>query len=550
MAGTRIHPNQVQRYMSNRDAGCSQATAAAKAGLSERSGRRIDAGEHQPARGRPHDWRTRADPLAAVWESDLVPLLTRQPELQATTLLDYLQEHYPGDYGASNLRTLQRRVRQWKTTHGPGQAVMFELEHRPGEMGLSDFTHFKQTTITIGGQPFPHLLYHYRLAYSGWQYVQVIQGGESFIALSEGLQNALHACGGCPNEHRTDSLSAAYRNLGGRTDRDLTELYQRLCAHYRLTPTRNNRGIAHENGAIEASHGHFKQRLYQTLLLRESVDFDSVADYQQTIEAVVARLNQRCAERFEEERAHLRPLPRYRCADYEVVSAKVTTRSTIQVRRMTYTVPSRLIGQSLTLHLHHDRLLGFLGRQFVVQLPRLYAPPEQPRQRRHCVNYRHVIESLRLKPRAFLHCTWQQDLLPNETYRHLWSRLTQQFDRYSAARLMTEALYLAATQDREQAVAHYLTTELDRESLTLVGLQAHFSVSHPTPLPQLTLHQHDLTDYDQLLNPSSQSTDRHRHPQCSAQDAPAPLHEAAVAGTGTPGPAAGVDPCPVSPGTL
>jgi hypothetical protein len=79
---------------------------------------------------------------------------------------------------------------------------MFPQEHRPGEMGLSDFTQLKQVQITIAGKPFPHLLYHYRLAYSGWQYVQVVQGGESFVALCEGLQNALAQCGGVPQQQQ------------------------------------------------------------------------------------------------------------------------------------------------------------------------------------------------------------------------------------------------------------------------------------------------------------------------------------------------------------
>ncbi|WP_410500342.1 hypothetical protein [Chroococcidiopsis sp. SAG 2025] len=110
-------------------------------------------------------------------------------------MFEYLQQKYPGKYGQSIVRTLQRRVQQWKATSGPAQSVMFELEHQPGVMGLSDFTKLKQVQVTIGGQPFEHLLYHYRLAYSGWQYVQVIQGGESFVALAEGLQNALAASG-------------------------------------------------------------------------------------------------------------------------------------------------------------------------------------------------------------------------------------------------------------------------------------------------------------------------------------------------------------------
>jgi hypothetical protein len=125
---------------------------------------------------------------------------------------------------------------------------MFELRHRPGMEGFSDFTELSGVEITIKGQPFKHILYHYRLGYSGWQYAQIIQGGESFIALSEGLQNALFACGGAPRQHRTDSLSAAYRNLGGGRRKPLTRLYDDLCHHYRFEPTRNNRGIAHENG--------------------------------------------------------------------------------------------------------------------------------------------------------------------------------------------------------------------------------------------------------------------------------------------------------------
>lgn len=175
--------------------------------MSVRTGRRIER-EHQHQARKPHDWRTRTDPLAEVWESELVPLLQQQPKLQAMTLYEYLQQKYPGKYEQS-LRTLQRRVQQWKASSGPPKEVMFEQAHRPGMMGLSDFTKLKQVEITIAGKRFEHLLYHYRLAYSGWQYVQVILGGESFIALCQGLQNALEQSGGCPLEHRSDSLSAA-----------------------------------------------------------------------------------------------------------------------------------------------------------------------------------------------------------------------------------------------------------------------------------------------------------------------------------------------------
>lgn len=196
--------------MQARKTGATQAQASAVARISERSGQRIEAGGHQPERGRKRDWRTRSDPLGGVWERELEPMLRQAPRLQPTTLYEYLHEQYPGQY-AKVLRTLQRRVSEWKLHHGASPEVIFELRHEPGMMGLSDFTELKGVTITISGEPYQHLLYHYRLAYSGWRYAQIIEGGESFIALYEGLQNAFAACGGVPRQHRTDSLSAAYR---------------------------------------------------------------------------------------------------------------------------------------------------------------------------------------------------------------------------------------------------------------------------------------------------------------------------------------------------
>jgi hypothetical protein len=538
VSGQRINRRQVQEYMKARNQGHHQETAAAKAGISVRSGRRIETHDHQ--RGRPHDWRTRADPLGQVWEQELKPLLVRNPELQGVTLLEYLQQTYPGQFGQSVLRTLQRRVQQWRGTSGPPQEVMFPQRHSPGEMGLSDFTHFKQASITIAGEAFEHLLYHYRLAYSGWQYVQVIVGGESFVGLAEGLQNALNACGGAPQEHRSDSLSAAYRNRDGRSAEDLTTAYEQLCRHYQMRPSRNNRGIAHENGSIESAHGHFKTRLHQALLLRGSTEFESVAAYQQFIAIVVASLNQRCHDRFDAERVHLQALPTNRYPDYELLSVKVTTHSTITVRCVTYTVPSRLIGHTLTLQLYHDRLVGLLGSQAVVTLPRLRTPKGQQSRRVRSINYRHVVESLRRKPRAFLSCLWQQDLLPDDNYRQLWQQMCHQFDRDTAARLITESLYIAATQDKEQAVATYLTQQLAQKTLSLSQLQQQFHLSVNPVIPNVSTQQHPLHTYDDLLSPTL------RDPEPAAKISETALYPPTVAGDGTSSSTTGVDACPVS----
>jgi hypothetical protein len=518
--------------MKARDAGGSQQTSAAKAGISTRTARRIDRGDHRPERGRPHDWRTRSDPLSEVWESELVPILQREARTDPISLFEYLQEKYPGQY-EKNLRTLQRRVEQWKAAQGKPQEVMFQIRHQSGEMGLSDFTHLKGVTITIQGTPFHHILYHYRLAYSGWQYVQVIQGGESFVGLSSGLQNALAACGGAPQSHRTDSLSAAYRNTGGRNPK-LTQMYAEVCAHYRLRPTRNNLGVAHENGAIESSHGYFKRRLSQALYRRGSFDFDSVAHYQFWIEQVIAQLNAKQTQKFAIETAHLQPLPRYRFADYEILTARVSCHSTISVRCVLYTVPSRLIGQRLTLHLHHDRIVGFVGTTQVMELPRLHIPGSAKIRRARCVNYRHVIESLRRKPRAFLYCQWQDDLLPNSQWRALWQQMKETWEPDLAARLLVEALYLAASHNQESAVATFLEAQLSQGTLSLARLQQQFQLPLDSALyPPVSSVQHPLASYDQLLQPTPDNAlpQLDPSPQTAESD---PLPDS-LAGDRTPG---------------
>jgi len=241
-------------------------------------------------------------------------------------------------------------------------------------------------------------------------------GGESFIGLSQGLQNALFACGGVPQTHRTDSLSAAYRNTGGRNPQ-LTQLYAAVCDHYRRQATRNNPGVAHENGAYafggaklyEGSHGSCQRRLCQALYRRGSCEFACSAQYQALIDTVITKLNAKCRQKFASEQRCLQALPRYRTADYEVLSARVSTHSTISIRCILYTVPSRLLGHQLTIHLYHDRLVGFVGTAQVFALPRLHISGSAPIRRARVINYRHVVESLRRKPRAFLDCDWQNE---------------------------------------------------------------------------------------------------------------------------------------------
>ncbi len=120
------------------------------------------------------------------------------------------------------------------------------------------------------------------------------------------MQNALWSLGGAPREHRSDSLSAAFRNLDKTAAADLTRRYEDLCGHYAMTPTRNNRGIAHENGSIEGPHGHLKRAIRDALLMRGSADFSDLPAYRGFIDEIVSRRNARNAKRIDIERAELR----------------------------------------------------------------------------------------------------------------------------------------------------------------------------------------------------------------------------------------------------
>jgi hypothetical protein len=289
--GTHITDQQATLYMHLRQ-NHSRPIAAAKAGFSASTGARLDADPRPPSQKRQPRTRRRPDPLAAVWDSEIVPTLRASPGLRPVTILGELLRRHPA-FTDRVRRTLERRIRHWQALHGPEREVIFRQEHPPGQQGLSDFTDATALGVTIAGQAFPHRLYHFRLAFSRWRHAEVVVGGESFVALAEGLQNALWCLGGAPLEHRSDSLSAAFRNLERDATEDLTERYEALCAHYGMVPTRNNRGLAHENGAIEGPHAHLKRSLRQALLLRGSSDFADLTSYRRFVDEVIGHANAR-----------------------------------------------------------------------------------------------------------------------------------------------------------------------------------------------------------------------------------------------------------------
>ncbi len=494
MPGKHINQQQVNLYMSIRNnPDQSQVKAAAKAGISERSARRINSGQHH-VQSKPRAYRTRKDPFDGLFETVLVPLLKANPELQPITLMDALEQHAPGRFDHSHLRTLQRRVKRWRTQHGPEQEVIFRQKHLPGVMGISDYTWANELNITLAGVPFKHKIYHFRLVFSGWSYAQVILGGESFESLSSGLQNALWSCGGVPQTHRTDSLSAAFNNQS--EEKELTDRYNALCRHYGIKPTRNNKGVAHENGAIESSNGHLKRKIDQQLLLRGSRDFTDLVEYEAFVGLIVAKTNRQRRTRFHQEKPHLQALPAFRTHDFSELYVKVNSSSTITVKRVTYTVPSRLIGARLMVHIYDDQLRLYHGHEITLTLTRIYA---QGSLRARSVNYRHIIHSLAKKPNAFKYSQLRDDIIPQGDLSLLWQQLTRVEVTDRDCRYMVDLLLLAHNYDCEKALGRYALGAYE------AGQRA--SINHcrkqfgpgKIMVPKVESKQHGLNSYDELL---------------------------------------------------
>ena len=473
------------------------AIASAKAGFSTATAYCLEKELHLRPVGKLPRERRRPDPLLDIWDSEIVPMLRAAPGLRSVAIIEEINRRYPKTYLGTR-RTMERRIRTWRGRYGPEQEVIFRQTHEPGRMGLSDFTDMADLAITIAGQPLDHRLYHFRLVYSGFEHSHVILGGESYVALAEGLQNALWALGGAPSEHRSDSLSAAFRNLTDDAREDLTTRYDALCAHYGMEPTRNNTGIAHENGSIESSHGHLKKTLEDAVLMRGTRDFVDLAAYRCFIDELSGRHNAKFGARIDIERATLQALPGGRTADFEEAIVTVTSSSGFVLRKVFYSTPSRLIGHRLRVRLYDDRLDVYLGATLQMTLPRGRAHANGTHD--HVVDYRHVLHSLRRKPMALMGLVYRDKLFPRQAYSRAFDVLVAALSTRVACRTMVDLLALAHDRACEGELAERLTRDLDAGILPDMQILRRVFAPDAQALPNVIVTYTPLSAYDELAS--------------------------------------------------
>lgn len=438
-----VSDKQYWRLMKLLNTGKTLGRAAALSDMDEKTARKYRHLGKPPSQLRQsRGYRTRADVFAGVW-NELVPFLESEPEVEATTLLEYLSERYPNRFSDSHLRTLQRRVKTWRAVDGSPKEVFFEQRHLPGFQAQSDFTCFNELNITINRQPFPHLFYHFCLTYSNWETGNVCFS-ESFEAFAEGLQNALWKLGKVPAEHRTDNLTAAVVKVGRRDE--FTAGYTALLAHYGLRASHTNPASPNENGDVEQSHRRFKSAVRQALILRGSRDFSSREEYSGFLSAVLTKRNSRRADKLAAELAVMNDLPATRVADSTAVRVRVSRNSTVWVKSKLYSVPSQLIGERVNVEVYAERLEVWYGDVLIEQMERVRGTGAS------AINYRHIIHSLVRKPGAFARFRHRQQLFPQFIFRVAYDRLGETMPE-RADKEYLRILELAALTGEESVAA-------------------------------------------------------------------------------------------------
>jgi hypothetical protein len=473
-----------------RDQGKTILASALASAMSERSAYNWKSGPMPSEGRRPHDWRTRKDPFADVWGSQILPLLTAEngDKLHAKTIWKLIQ--WPqGTTPRGSLRTLQRRMSDWHATCGPEREVYFPQEKIPGLRAGFDFTCCNELGVTVAGEPFSHLWFEYILHDSGWRDVTLARS-ETYEALSKGLQNALWKSGGVPRHMRHDNLSAAVREHD-RNKTIFTARYKALLDAYGIDGQPITPGKSNENGTCERGHLTLKSTLEQELIVRQSRDFPTIAAYERFVMEVVSQLNDARQEAFLREKAALLPLPAQRLSDATEFMVKVLRWSTIRVHGRTYSVPSRLIGQYVRVHQYADHPEVFYKSTRVATLERARG------QAVKSIDYRHVVHWLVRKPGAFAEYVHPEEMFPTVTFRRAYDALVvTQGSRADAHYLR---ILDCAARNGEREVEKLLVLALGaQQPIVAAQIVGHFAPKQSDIISQ-EARQPDLASYDELL---------------------------------------------------
>ena len=493
---------QVRKLMEEMSKHGKVGLASMKAGMDRKTGRKyVEAGQlPSELKKGPRTYRTREDPFAEDWK-EVREMLKAAPALEAKALFEWLMGERPGKYEPGQLRTFQRKVKEWRATEGPDKEVYFAQEHVAGEAMQIDGTWARDLGVTINGERFEHMLYHVVLPYSNWEWATVTRS-ESLMAIRRGVQQALFRLGRVPKYCQSDNSSAATHELareekrGGGRKRGFNNGYEEFVRHFGMEPRTIGVGQSHQNGDVESSNGGLKGRLKQHLLLRGSADFESVEAYEGWVQDVCAQTNALRSRKVSEELAAMKELSVARLREHTELRVRVSRESTIRVKHNTYSVPSRLAGEKVDVRVYEDRLEVFYGGKVQVTMERLLG------RNKHRINYRHVIWSLVRKPGAFRRYRYREEMFPGMVFRRAYDAINKAMGHgYKADLEYLRILHCAAAvseSDVEVALELILS---EGHSPTYDKVQELVDPREPE-LPEMEPYTPDLGEYDELVTMS------------------------------------------------
>ena len=473
--------NQVRLLMKLLAKNKTIESASARADMSKNTARKYrDLGKLPSECKKERTWITRKDPFDEA-SIEIEELLENDEKTEAKTIFAFLQDKYPGKYQEGQLRSLQRKVKAWKITKGAKKEIFFCQKHKPGILGQSDFTHMNKMGITIQHKQFNHMLYHFALTFSNWEFAKICFS-ESYESLSEGFQSALFYLGKAPKYHQTDNLSSAVKNSSSK--KGFTDRYLALLNHYKIEGRKIQPYSPNENGDIEQSHYRLKKDLEQSLILRRSKNFDSIEEYEVFLKKIIKKRNLSRTEKIKEEMDFLKELPIEPLSDFKKIITKVGRSSSIRVMQNTYSVPSRLIGANIEVRVYFDRLELFYGQKKITSIPRIIG------KNKHRIDYRHIIHSLVKKPGAFENYKYKPDLFPNSFFRMAYDTLkTKEYLN----------LLLIASEEGEGKVTEALQFLIQEEKSIEISSIKNLIEEEVNVLPKDNVKTINLKEYDALL---------------------------------------------------
>lgn len=490
-----ITNKQYQRLMSEYEKTGKIVVSAMKADVHPQTAAKyIEAAQPPAELQAKHTWRTRSDPVEAIWPK-AQQMLERAPELEAKELFEYLRGMSGEELVVepTALRTFQRRVLRWRLQHGQDKEVFFEQEHLPGRVMQLDWTNANELGVTIGGRRLEHLLCHSVLTYSNWEWATRCQS-ESLLSLRHGLQESLHRLGATPERLQIDNSSAATHPVGSG-GREFNPDFLSVVKHYGMKAQTIGIDCPDQNGDVESQNGHLKRRLDQHLLLRGHRDFETVGAYDGFVVGVLDKANQPRRARLAEEYKVMRPLPPTRLSEYDELRCPVSQHSTIRVKKVVYSVPARLIGQELRVEVYEMELKIFHERELLLSLPRVRG------DRGAKIDYRHIIEHLLRKPGAFAHYVHREELFPDSAFRLAYDRLVADHGERAGQLEYLHLLKLAAELG-EAAISSLVgewSSPLQPRPWTVTQLRRFLRAENRPTVPELQLEP-DLASYDALLS--------------------------------------------------